>query len=122
MNTIVRRAEKTSSNTYNPTATAPTITAASESTETASSSHNKGSSGTVASASSSSTSGHKSSDTTTNNKAAQYGNFASPSILEGGTLFYIGISVTTFLWVTGKIIDVKTERQERYAESLTYKP
>jgi hypothetical protein len=43
-----------------------------------------------------------------------------PDILQTGTLFYIGISVTTLLWVTGKAIDVKMERQERYAESLIH--
>ncbi|KAI8968388.1 hypothetical protein BDF20DRAFT_827833, partial [Mycotypha africana] len=43
--------------------------------------------------------------------------FKSPELLQGGTLFYVGIAVTTFLWATGKAIDIQTERQERYAES-----
>lgn len=43
---------------------------------------------------------------------------ANPEILQTGTLFYIAIAVTTLLWGTGKAIDVTTERQERYAESL----
>lgn len=54
-------------------------------------------------------------------KAAQFGNFATPPILQDGTLFYIGVSVTTLLWVTGKAIDVKTERQERYAERIAHR-
>lgn len=45
---------------------------------------------------------------------------ALPAILQDGTLFYIGISVTTLLWCTGKIIDVKMERQEKYAQSLVH--
>lgn len=87
------------------------------------------SSSAAAAAATTSSSGHSHGDSTTtttttsgdNDKASQYGNFASPYILSGGSLFYIGISVTTLLWVTGKIIDVKTERQERYAESLTHR-
>jgi hypothetical protein len=43
---------------------------------------------------------------------------AAPAILQDGTLFYIAVAVTTLLWGTGKAIDIKTERQERYAESL----
>ncbi|KAI8638959.1 hypothetical protein BD408DRAFT_422196 [Parasitella parasitica] len=46
--------------------------------------------------------------------------FASPEILQTGTLFYVGVGVTTFLWITGKAIDVQTNRQERYAESLVH--
>ncbi|KAI9341606.1 hypothetical protein BD770DRAFT_431169 [Pilaira anomala] len=45
---------------------------------------------------------------------------ASPAVLQDGTLFYIGTAVTCLLWVTGKAIDTKMDRQEKYAESLIH--
>ncbi|KAG0739862.1 hypothetical protein G6F57_012448 [Rhizopus arrhizus] len=44
--------------------------------------------------------------------------YANPPVLTDGTLFYIGVAVTCFLWTTGKMIDVKLHRQEKYAESV----
>lgn len=57
---------------------------------------------------------------TTTTKKKNNSSFASPEILQTGTLFYVGVSVTTLLWITGKAIDVQTNRQERYAESLVH--
>ncbi|KAF1801187.1 hypothetical protein V8B55DRAFT_1528790 [Mucor lusitanicus] len=82
-----------------------------------------------ATASTSSEKGKKSSSTAetaatstaaTTTKKKNNSSFASPEILQTGTLFYIGVSVTTLLWITGKAIDVQTNRQERYAESLVH--
>ncbi|GAN06437.1 hypothetical protein MAM1_0123c05920 [Mucor ambiguus] len=56
----------------------------------------------------------------TTTKKKNTSSFASPEILQTGTLFYVGVSVTTLLWITGKAIDVQTNRQERYAESLVH--
>ncbi|KAI7898596.1 uncharacterized protein BX663DRAFT_524026 [Cokeromyces recurvatus] len=56
--------------------------------------------------------------TTTTAKNNKNGSFNSPTILQGGTFFYIAISVTTFLWITGKAIDIQMNRQERYAEKI----
>ncbi|KAI8363908.1 hypothetical protein BD560DRAFT_403885 [Blakeslea trispora] len=53
-------------------------------------------------------------------KKKDLGPYSNPEILAGGTLFYIGVGVTVLLWTTGKIIDVKIERQERYAEKLAH--
>ncbi|KAG2234369.1 hypothetical protein BDF21DRAFT_461621 [Thamnidium elegans] len=53
-------------------------------------------------------------------KAKAPASLASPAVLQDGTLFYIGTAVTCLLWVTGKVIDVKMERQEKYAESLIH--
>jgi hypothetical protein len=53
-------------------------------------------------------------------KKAPSSSFASPAILQDGTLFYIATAVTCLLWTTGKFIDIKMERQERYAESLIH--
>ncbi|KAG1435728.1 hypothetical protein G6F56_013857 [Rhizopus delemar] len=44
--------------------------------------------------------------------------YASPAILMDGTLFWIGLAVTCALWSTGKFIDIKLQRQEKYAESV----
>jgi hypothetical protein len=72
-----------------------------------------------ASASASATSGHDAAATSvTVTKKKQPLALANPEILQTGTLFYVATAVTTLLWVTGKAIDIKTERQERYAESL----
>ncbi|GAA5805067.1 hypothetical protein EDC94DRAFT_613162 [Helicostylum pulchrum] len=53
-------------------------------------------------------------------KAKTPASLASPAVLQDGTLFYIGTAVTCLLWVTGKVIDVKMDRQEKYAESLIH--
>ncbi|GAA5816904.1 hypothetical protein MFLAVUS_010439 [Mucor flavus] len=53
-------------------------------------------------------------------KAKAPASLASPAVLQDGTLFYIGTAVTCLLWVTGKVIDVKMDRQEKYAESLIH--
>lgn len=58
--------------------------------------------------------------TTAAKKKAPSSSFASPAILQDGTLFYIATGVTCLLWATGKFIDIKMERQERYAESLIH--
>ncbi|KAI7896649.1 uncharacterized protein EV154DRAFT_558262 [Mucor mucedo] len=50
-------------------------------------------------------------------KAKAAGSFATIPIFLKGDLFYLGIAVTLFLWGTGKVLDVKMERQEKYAES-----
>ncbi|KAG2211176.1 hypothetical protein INT47_006295 [Mucor saturninus] len=50
-------------------------------------------------------------------KAKAAGSFATIPIFTRGDLFYLGIAVTLFLWCTGKFLDVKMERQEKYAES-----
>lgn len=58
--------------------------------------------------------------TTTAAKKKVTNSFGSPAILQDGTLFYIATGVTCLLWATGKFIDIKMERQERYAESLIH--
>lgn len=76
---------------------------------------------TTATAAADSTSTAKAATTSTaTTKKKNTSTFAAPEILQTGTLFYIGISVTTLLWITGKAIDVQTNRQERYAESLVH--
>jgi hypothetical protein len=47
--------------------------------------------------------------------------FASPEILTNGTLFYIALSVTCLLWATGRFIDFKTDRLERFTETNVHK-
>jgi hypothetical protein len=42
--------------------------------------------------------------------------WASPAILQDGTLFYIAISISTLLWCTGKGVDMTLDQQERQAE------
>ncbi|KAI8339576.1 hypothetical protein BC941DRAFT_372694 [Chlamydoabsidia padenii] len=42
--------------------------------------------------------------------------WASPAILQDGTLFYIVISISTLLWCTGKGVDMVLDQQERKAE------
>ncbi|ORX60696.1 hypothetical protein DM01DRAFT_1404920 [Hesseltinella vesiculosa] len=41
--------------------------------------------------------------------------WATPDILENGTLFYIAISVSTLLWCTGKGVHMTLDQQERKA-------
>ncbi|OBZ84763.1 hypothetical protein A0J61_07182 [Choanephora cucurbitarum] len=53
-------------------------------------------------------------------KKKDTGPYSNPEILSTGTLFYVGVGVTVLLWTTGKIIDIKIERQERYAEKLAH--
>lgn len=85
------------------------------------SSSTEGSATTDATATGSSSSTAEAAATTTaTTKKKNTSTFAAPEILQTGTLFYIGISVTTLLWITGKAIDVQTNRQERYAESLVH--
>lgn len=69
---------------------------------------------------SSSSNAEAAASTTATTKKKNTSTFAAPEILQTGTLFYIGISVTTLLWITGKAIDIQTNRQERYAESLVH--
>ncbi|KAI8374595.1 uncharacterized protein BYT42DRAFT_547613 [Radiomyces spectabilis] len=40
---------------------------------------------------------------------------ASPEILTNGTFFYVGVSVSIFLWCTGKAIDMTMDKHERNA-------
>ncbi|KAI8880007.1 hypothetical protein K501DRAFT_302653 [Backusella circina FSU 941] len=47
--------------------------------------------------------------------------FASPDILVNGTLFYSALSITCLLWVTGRFIDYKTDRLERFTEANVHK-
>ncbi|KAI8336162.1 hypothetical protein BC941DRAFT_453266 [Chlamydoabsidia padenii] len=42
--------------------------------------------------------------------------WASPEILQNGTLFYIAISISTLLWCTGKGVDMTLDQLERKAE------
>ncbi|CEI99341.1 hypothetical protein RMCBS344292_13431 [Rhizopus microsporus] len=58
--------------------------------------------------------------TTTTTVKKNVGNFDSPPILMDGTLFWISLGISCGLWTTGKFIDVKIQRQERYAESRVY--
>ncbi|ORZ18529.1 hypothetical protein BCR42DRAFT_228583 [Absidia repens] len=44
--------------------------------------------------------------------------WASPEILQNGTLFYIAISISTLLWCTGKGVDMTLDQQERRAEYM----
>jgi hypothetical protein len=45
--------------------------------------------------------------------------WASPAILQDGTLFYIAISISTLLWCTGKAVNLSMDQQERQAEFLS---
>lgn len=56
----------------------------------------------------------------TKKKNKKPSSLASPAVLQDGTLFYIGTAVTCLLWITGKAIDTKMDRQEKYAESLIH--
>ncbi|KAI8096173.1 uncharacterized protein BX664DRAFT_323290 [Halteromyces radiatus] len=42
--------------------------------------------------------------------------WASPEILQNGTLFYVAISISTLLWCTGKGVDMTLDQQQRQAE------
>jgi hypothetical protein len=67
-------------------------------------------------------SGHGGATTTTTTTTVKktVGNFDSPPVLMDGTLFWISLGVSCGLWTTGKFIDVKIQRQERYAESRVH--
>ncbi|CEP11175.1 hypothetical protein [Parasitella parasitica] len=108
---LIRRADDnaTASNSHHGSVSSSTKASAEIATITSSSKHGQSSNSTVPAATS-----------TTSNKKKNASSFASPEILQTGTLFYVGVGVTTFLWITGKAIDVQTNRQERYAESLVH--
>ncbi|RCH98155.1 hypothetical protein CU097_011006 [Rhizopus azygosporus] len=66
-------------------------------------------------------SGHEGATTTTTTTVKKtVGNFDSPPVLMDGTLFWISLGISCGLWTTGKFIDVKIQRQERYAESRVH--
>ncbi|CEG64408.1 hypothetical protein RMATCC62417_01387 [Rhizopus microsporus] len=66
-------------------------------------------------------SGHEGVTTTTTTTVKKtVGNFDSPPVLMDGTLFWISLGISCGLWTTGKFIDVKIQRQERYAESRVH--
>ncbi|EPB92537.1 hypothetical protein HMPREF1544_00550 [Mucor circinelloides 1006PhL] len=113
-NYLVRRADETSGHGQGSASASAQVSAATGASSTAptSSEHGEKSSSTAETAATSTAS------TTTKKKNSS--SFASPEILQTGTLFYVGVSVTTLLWITGKAIDVQTNRQERYAESLVH--
>ncbi|KAI8881706.1 hypothetical protein K501DRAFT_274383 [Backusella circina FSU 941] len=86
----------------------------------------RGQSSASTSAETASSTGHSSAKSTTTTTTTTHGGqntstFASPAILENGTLFYISISVTCLLWVTGKTIDVLTDRLDEHAEATAHK-
>jgi hypothetical protein len=58
--------------------------------------------------------GKNATTTTTAKKASTI--WASPAILQDGTLFYIAISISALLWCTGKGVDMTLDQQERQAE------
>ncbi|ORZ17854.1 hypothetical protein BCR42DRAFT_325866 [Absidia repens] len=62
--------------------------------------------------------GTNSTTTTTTSNARSPTIWASPAILQNGTLFYIAISISTLLWCTGKTVDMTLDQQERQAELL----
>ncbi|KAL9541176.1 hypothetical protein MBANPS3_009265 [Mucor bainieri] len=117
-NYLVRRADAASTAIKDQGQGSATLSAqasaATDASATASTSSEKG----KKSSSTAETAATTTAETTTKKKAGNA--FASPEILQTGTLFYVGVSVTTLLWITGKAIDVQTNRQERYAESLVH--
>lgn len=122
-NYLVRRADDdstaTSSHDQGSASASEQVSAATSTAASASSEKGKKSSSTAETAATS-TDSTDATDATATKKKKNNSSFASPEILQTGTLFYVGVSVTTLLWITGKAIDVQTNRQERYAESLVH--
>ncbi|KAK4512096.1 uncharacterized protein ATC70_013339 [Mucor velutinosus] len=115
-NYLVRRADDSATNGHGQgsASSSAQVSTATDASATASTSSEKG----KMSSSTAETGATATAVTTTKKKNSS--SFASPEILQTGTLFYVGVSVTTLLWITGKAIDVQTNRQERYAESLVH--
>lgn len=115
-----KRAEDVASNGTETSSVEPIATAIETATKTSNGSSAAVSGTATASGKhgSSTTSAASSAATTKAAKAAKAKSpFLSVPILTRGDLFYLGVAVTLFLWCTGKAIDVKIERQEKYAES-----